>query len=307
MSQYTYNSASRREDLLGMLTNIDPTETQFTTGVQKNKATNTLHEWPTDTLPTVGDNANAEGSDAPADAGTDPTRLQNITQIFLRTAKVSGTEMEVDHAGFDSRMALEVDKEMKKIKNDMEYAFIRGSIASGLPSSSSNAANSRRLKGVKNWITTNTSHHSGATFTEAILNDYFQLSWNNGGKVNAIYTPMSGKRRISSFTAGATKNVDAKDRRLVNAVDVYESDAAGVTMLFPHRYLTIAGDYVGASSATSFDVLGLQEDTWAISFLRPLSTKDLARNGDYERKMLTAEATIEARAQQANFLIKAVQ
>lgn len=301
MSQFTYDNAARREDLLNILTNIDPTETQFFTGVAKTSATNTLHEWPVDTLPTVGDNAQIEGASAIADSGTNPGRAVNVTQIFERVAKVSGTEESVTSAGFSSRMAYEVEKEMKKIKNDIEFALIRGSIASGTGSAA------RRLKGVKNWITTNTSGHSGATFTETMLNDYFQLSWNRGGKVNAIYTPMSGKRRISSFTAGSTKNVDASDRRLINSVDVYESDAAGITMLFPHRYVTQSGDYVGAASATSFAVLGLQEDTWAVATLRPLKATDLAKDGDNEKKMLVTELTLESRAQHGNFLIDQVQ
>ena len=242
------------------------------------------------------------------------TRVVNITQIFAKTAKISGTELggNLRRVG-GNRMNREVTKKMKSLKSDIEYALVRGSIASGVASNSS-AASARRLKGVKNWITTNLTNHSGVSLTETILNDLFQMVWDKGANVDAVYTPMKGKRRISAFTAGSTKNVETTDRRLVNAVDVYESDAAKLVKLFAHRYVTTGigagdtsllgvnkSDYV-TTATPGFDVIGLQEDTWSTAWYRKPFTKQLAETGDFESKEIITEMTLEANQQAANVL-----
>lgn len=302
---FTYPDVARRESLLDIVVNIDPTEHQLVSGLQRSTATNTLHEWIEDSLESVGVNAQAEGADAPADAAGEPVRKQNITQIFSKTAVVSGTESAVTRVGGD-RMAMEIVDKLKALKNDIEYALVRGSIASGV-ASNSGSGSARQLKGIKNWFdgtaTTNTSNYSGATLTETLLNDMFESVWTNSGKeVNAVYTTMKGKRRISGFTAGSTKNVDAMDKRLVNSVDVYESDAARMVKLFAHRYVTVAGDYTAAATP-GFDVLALNEGTWAIAYLqgREPMTQDLATTGDKKSKQIITELTLESRGTRANY------
>jgi hypothetical protein len=301
---FTYPDAARRESLLDIVVNIDPTETQLLSGLQKSSASNTLHEWVEDSLETVGANAQAEGADAPADASGNAVRKQNITQIFAKTAVVTGSELAVNRVG-GNKMAQEITKKIKALKNDIEYALVRGSIASGVASNA--GASGRQLQGVKNWFTgtatTNTSNYSGATLTETVLNDMFQTVWeNSGNEVNAVYTSMKGKRRISGFTAGATKNVETTDKRLVNSVDVYQSDAAKMVKLFAHRFVTVAGDY-GTTATPGFDVLALNEGSWAVAYLqgREPSTVDLAKTGDAERKEIVTELTLEARGARSNF------
>jgi len=297
---FTYGDGSRRESLLDIIVNIDPTEHQLVSGLQRSTASNTLHEWVEDSLETVGDNAQVEGATAPTDGANNPSRKQNITQIFAKTAKVSGTEQAINRVGGD-RMAYEITKKLKALKNDMEFALVRGSIASGV-ASTAGSGSERRLKGIKNWITTNTTNYSGVSLTETLLNDLFQTVWDNSGKqVNAVYTSMKGKRRISSFTAGATKNVETTDKRLVNSVDVYQSDAASMVKLFAHRYVTMSGDYTAAATP-GFDVLALNEGSWAIAYLqgREPKSNDLAVTGDYVAKEIVTELTLEARGEKAN-------
>lgn len=298
----TYGETARRESLLDVLTNIDPTEGRLIKNLQRSTAYNTLHEWPVDTLEAVGDNAQAEGQDAPTDGGTDPSRKQNITQIFAKTAIVTGTEQAVRHAGFSDRMAYEIMKKMKALNNDIEYALVRGSIASGVASVA--GASGRRLKGIKNWITTNVSNYSGASLTETMFNDMLQASWNVGGNINTVLAPMVGKRRVTAFTAGNTREVAASDNLLVNSINVYQSDAAGSVKVFAHRYVTTANEYGTTTVSGGYDVILLQDDTWAVAYLqgREPQTVDLARTGDAIKKEIITELTLEARAQQANVL-----
>lgn len=314
--QYTYPDVARRESLLDGLNMLDPTDTQMLSGFKQGVANNTLHEWIIDTLEAVDDNAQAEGADAPVDVANDPSRPNNITQIFARTAKITGTEQgdNLRRVG-GAKMNLELTKKMKVLKGDIEFALVRGSKASGVASNST--ASARRLAGVKNWITTNVTNQSGTSLTETILNDNFESVWTVGANVDAVYAPMKGKRRISSFNSGATKQVQLGDRRLVNAVDVYESDAAKMVKLFAHRYVTTGigkgdtspanavnkSDYV-TTATPGFDIIGLQEDTWATAWFRKPFTKDLAETGDFTAKEILTEVTLEAHQQAANFLSK---
>lgn len=295
---YTYPDVARRESLLDIMNMLEPTDNQLLNGIMQGPANNTLHEWTIDTLEAVGDNAQAEGADAPADASNDPTRPQNITQIISKTAKITGSETSSNLKRVSgNRMNRELVKKMKALKNDTEFALIRGSRASGVASNST--ASARRLSGVKAWITTNVSNYSGVSLTETILNDIFEAQWSQGASADSVYGPMKAKRRISSFTAGATKQIPYDDRRLILAIDVYQSDAAKLVKLFPHRHVTRAGDYV-TTATPGFDILSLVEDTWGTAWYRRPFTKDLAETGDFSAKQIIQELTLEARNQLAN-------
>jgi hypothetical protein len=299
---YTYPDKARRESLLDVMNMLEPTDTQLLSGLMQGPAANTLHEWTIDSLETVGDNAQPEGGAAPADASNDPSRPQNITQIFAKTAQITGSE-NADNlkrvAG--KRLSRELVKKMKALKNDIEYALIRGSIASGVASNST--ASARRLQGVSNWITSVTSNYSGTSLTETILNDGFQKVWANGAEVDSVYTTMTGKRRISGFTGptGMQRTVNLNDRRLTNAIDVYSSDTAKLVKLFPHRHVQggYTGDYV-TTATPGFDVLALDEDFWGTAWYRRPFTQDLAITGDFVAKEIITEMTLEARNQAAN-------
>lgn len=289
---YQYDDKAVREDLLSILTNLSPTDNQLVSGLATSSASSVLHEWLTDTLGSVKDNAAAEGADFTYPTLTNPTRLFNYTQTFTQPYQVSGTERAVNTAAFNDRFSYEATKAMKMIKNDMEYAVLRGSLACGTGSAA------RRLRGIKNFLSLVTSQ-SGISLTETILNDLLQVQWDNGSECNAIYGGMYMKRKISAFTAGATKNVNLTDRRLVNAVDVYEADAAKVVKLFAHRHMTVSGD-------TNYDIMGLDEDKFRIAYLRKPETLELAKTGDSDKGAILTEATVECLHNHAGFLSKAM-
>lgn len=297
-TNFTYADVGRRESLSDVLTLIAPVQYPLYTGLRKETATNTLDEWITRTVETVGNNAQFEGGEAPADGAGEPSRLQNVSQIFAKTARVSGSELAMDRVGGD-RMAEEIKLKLMALKNDIEFALLRGSIASGV-ASTSGSGSARQLKGIKNWITTNAVNYSGATLTETLLNDMMQGPWDQTGEmVDAIYTTMKGKRRISGFTAGSTKNLNAEDKRLVNAVDVYESDVAHNVKLFAHRHVTVSGDY-GTTATPGFDVIAVKESTWSVANVRPVFTKDLAETGDFKAKEIITELTLRCYNERAN-------
>jgi len=291
---YTYDDKSMKEDLLSVMTNLSPTETQLTSGLATGSANQIMHEWLIDTLGAVKSNAQIEGTDATYHNQTNPTRLFNFTQILKQGFSVSDTERSINSAAFNDRYAYEATKALKQIKNDLEYAVLRGSLACG---TGSDAA--RQMRGIKNSLSLVTSQ-SGVSLSESALNDLFQLVWDNGTEVNAVYGGMYMKRKISGFTAGATKHVSIEDRRLVNAVDVYEADAAKMVKLFAHRYMTVAAD-------TNYDLLGLNEDMFAIDYLRQPLNRELAKTGDATKGEIVLEATLRCMHYNAGFLSQQMQ
>jgi hypothetical protein len=282
----SYDDNAMREDLLAILQNISPTETQLVSGLGTSQATNIYHQTLIDTLAAVKVNAQIEGSAATFHQLTNPSRVANYCQIFKQGFRVSDTDRSVNQAAFNDRYQYEATKALKLIKNDMEYALMRGSLATG------NGA--RQLAGLKNSLSLITSQ-SGVSLSEKILNDLFQLVWDNTGiQVNAVYGDMYIKRKISAFTAGATKYFTQDDRRLINAIDVYQADAASMVKLFAHRYTTVSGD-------TNHDVVAINEDFFKVAYLRKPVVQQLAKVGDSTDGQVTVEATLEPQHPQAGF------
>ena len=105
----TYANVGIREDLSDTIYRVAPEETPFTNNIGTAKATNTYHEWQTESLASAVDtNANLEGDDANLDAANVPSRVGNRTQIADKTAVVSGTNDAVNKAGRATEMARQI-------------------------------------------------------------------------------------------------------------------------------------------------------------------------------------------------------
>ena len=95
----TYTTKGIREDLADIIYNISPTDTPFMSGVGKNKATNTLHQWQTDTLSAVAANLDVEGATISYPTLSSTTKVGNYTQISSKACLVSATDDAVNTAG----------------------------------------------------------------------------------------------------------------------------------------------------------------------------------------------------------------
>lgn len=288
----TYQSTTRAEDVVDIVTNITPSETPLLSGLGRaGDATNTYHEYLTDTFAAYSDNAVAEGADATIADLTPPTRAGNITQIFRKVVQVTGTEQAVtSYEG--NAMDYQKTKNAVELAKDIELALMAGSTASGA------SGNARRLTGVINGISTNsTTRTSGTSLSESDFNDIFEMIYNGSG-VNAdeVYCGATMKRDISGFTAGQTRNIAADDRRLINSVDVYETDF-GMVKIMLHRNVP--------SGANAKGVVAIKNDLWKLAFLqnRGIQYQELGKTGDADKGMYIAELTLENRAEAANAFV----
>ena len=293
----TYNNPSLKEDLLDVITNLSPTENQLATGLKKSKANSSVHVWLVDSYDAVtttsADKITVEGADYGAGDVTNPTRKTNYTQIIKQDWKVSGTEQATAHAGMQSPKAYHMAKSMVHWKNKLEWSLLNGVAAAG------NASTAREMGGIFDQVTTNKVANAAADFTETLMNDYFGQVWGTSAKApDAVYVGALGKRVISAFTAGSTKFTQVNDKRLINTVDVYESDF-GVVKIFLHRFIN---DVLAAGSTGNIAIL--REDTWAIANLREPNNFDAPKGGDYEKGAILGESTLEGLYEKANFVGK---
>ncbi len=293
----TTSAIGNREDLSDIIYRISPTATPFMNLAAKGKATNTLHEWQTqDLAAAVTNNAAVEGDDASGKTVTPTVRLSNRTQISTKTVVVSGTQQSMNSAGRKDEMGYQTSLAALEIKRDMESSATQLDVTATAP---------RQVRGLLGWCYDNSSNGGGSyvaasytgntgqtngttrAFTESQVKSVLQLIYTAGGEPDTIMLPPAMKQTFSTFTGNATRMDKSEDGKLYSAIDVYVSDFGEIKAV-PNRFMR------------SRDVYILQSDKWAISYLRPFTTIDLAKTGDAEQKQLIVEWTVEARAPKAN-------
>lgn len=300
----TYEAKGNREDLADVIYRVDPTDTPFTSAIKKVGATAVNHEWQTQALAAASTaNAVLEGDDATTDAATPTVRLGNICQISDKVARVTGTQQEVDKAGRDNEMDYQVLLKGLELKRDMEAIFLTNQAKS-----TGDDTTARKLASVLSWIKTNTNKDdvgAGAdpsaadgtgtrtdgtqrAFTEALLKGVLNEIWVSGGNPDTIMLGGFNKQVMSGFVGRGTPTEDTKSKKIIAAVDVYESDF-GTLKIVPNR-----------NNPRVRDALILQMDMWAMASLRNMKRVDLAKTGDSERKQLICEYSLESRNEKAS-------
>lgn len=301
----TYDAKGNREDLADVIYRVEYTKTPFMSSVAKVKATAVNHEWQTQDLASVDtSNAVLEGDDATTDSTTATVRLGNIAQISDKVARVTGTQEVVDKAGRDSEMAYQRVLKGLELKNDLEAILVGTNQAKA----SGSAAVARTTASVLSWIGTNTdAGTSGAdpatldgaatrtdgtqrAFKESQLKSVLKSIWENGGDPDTIMVGGFNKQVMSSFVGRGTPTEDTKAKKIVAAVDVYESDF-GTLKIVPNARMRAR------------DALVLQMDMWAVAYLRNMKTVPLAVTGDSQRHQIICEYALEARNEEASGLV----
>jgi hypothetical protein len=301
----TYDAVGNREDLSDVIYRIDPTDTPFMTACEREKATAVNHEWHTQALAAVDtSNAKLEGDDAITVAATPTVRLGNLCQISDKVVRVSGTQRAVEHAGRDDELEYQEMLKGLELKRDMESILVGTNQAKAAGAEGSTP---RKLASVLSWIKTNTDKGAGASdpsaadgtgtrtdgtqraFKESQLKTVLQSIWNSGGKPDTIMVGGFNKQVFSTFTGRATPMEDTKTKKIVAAVDFYDSDFGRLSVT-PNRFMRAR------------DALVLQADMWAVAYLngRRMLSIPLARTGDSERRQMLSEYALVARNEKSS-------
>lgn len=302
----TYQAIGNREDLSDMIYRIDPTDTPFMSGIEREKASAVLHEWQTQAL-AAADNTNAqlEGDDPTTNSTTVTVRLTNRCQISYKVARVSGTQQAVEHAGRDNELAYQEMLKGLELKRDLE-TILAGTNQAKVTGDTTTA---RKTASVISWIKSNTSKGTAGgaadpaaadgtgtrtdgtalAFTEARLKAVLSSIWTNGGKPGTIMTGAFNKQVFSTFTGRASVVEKAETQKITASVDAYESDFG--------KLKVVANRFQRAG-----DVLVLQMNMWALAFLngRNMISIPLAKTGDSDRRQILAEYALVSRNEKAS-------
>jgi len=312
-------AGGNREDLEDVIWELDPFDTYCLTNFDRVKANATFHEHEIDTLVAPTTNRQLEGDDASYVTVASPTRVGNYCQISRKAFLISGTQEVVSKAGRKSEIKRQLKKQMRELKNEMEYAIVRNQA-----SSAGGSATARSMGSIESWIpttdnsgngilATTTASASTAAFgsnvvaaptdgtttgalTEQRFKDALELAWIDGGRTSTILVSSARKEDISAFAGIATNtmNVSGKTKPVLHGdVDVYVS-AYGTHNITLHRHVR-----------TSV-VLCLDPEYWAVAMLRAPFMEQLAKTGDGEKRQLLTEYTLVSRNHAANSKVVAI-
>ena len=287
--------AGDREDIADIIYDVSPVETPGLTRFKKGKATATYHEWLVDALNAAATNYVIEGNDAVTDAATTKVKRGNYTCISDKSPLVTGTQEVIKKVSIDSEMAYQMENKMKELKRDIEkMLWDNNARVAG------NDTLAREAGGMPAYIFTNVSKDSGSTnstgdgtdgftasgttraLTEALVEAALALAWAEGGNPSWGNMGSFQKRKFATFTGNTTRTQEVNTpRKLVNTVDVYVDPLGNEIELVPNRHCV-------AGIVTFVDPAYVKFAT-----LRNFRSKDLAVTGDYVRKQILAEWTLE--------------
>ena len=304
-----YQKASlkgNREDLLDKIFNTSPTETPITSAMGRVTATTDFHEWQTDALAAANPaNKMIDGDDATLQSQTPTNRLGNHLQIFSGAIGVSRRANIVKKAGRAMEMKYLKGKKMLEIKRDIE-AMVLSPTQVAIAATTSVAGQSGGL-GVQcvsnplhNGAGATAAWTSGAptaaitagtnrTFTKALLDTACQNIYTTSGQfAEMLVVSPAHKILFSAFSGIAQNRLEVKGKNqqgaVVSGADVYMSDFGSLSVV-PH--------YLLASSDTAYV---LNTDYLDLAFLDGFVTADLAKTGDSDRVMITADCALSVRA-----------
>jgi len=303
-----------REDLGDQIWNIAPDDTWFLDNAGKTSATNNLHEWLHDTLPTPNlNNAVLENVDAVPQAQAPVSRIGNYTQNLQKVFAVTDAQKASDEAGMTEVARLTYNN-MKAIKLDAEATLLErtaGAIGDNVTA--------RKMLGAAGFLTTNAlcgvggsvvaGDRSTTTFanptvtagtarplTEDLLIAGMQKAFVKGGKVSTLLVSPLGKSTVSGFQERVQKFQDVASNSKVyhTAIDVYDSDFGPISIV-PSIVLA----QVGSTNAYGLDV-----KQFAVAEKQSVGMEKLARTGTYDKYMVNWELTLEVRAEEGSFIIR---
>lgn len=300
----SYDVKGIREDLSDVIYNISPEETPFYTACAKGKATNTFHEWQTDSLRSSAVNAHIEGDDTIAESRAATSRLGNYTQIFKNAVVIPGTDAGLNKAGRAREMAYQVLKIAKEQKLDIEKAmFANQARVAG----SGSAA--RYMAGAPAWLFTNTNFQSGSSgadptgdgtdartddgtptaFSQTKFDSVMQAIWVSGGKPDSVYLSAFQMNVALGFTGNNNQrsNVKAEDEKVIKHMAVYVTPWGTV-------------EFKPTRENRGRDVFIMQDDMWGVGVLRATQNQELAKTGDNEKRQVVTELTLVCRNEKSS-------
>lgn len=321
------DAAGVREDLSNLIGLIDPDEVPFQTMIAGTvKAKNDTHDWQTQALATANRaNASVQGDDLGTTyaAVTPSVRINNRTQIFVKSFVISETLRAADTAGREDEVDFQKLLKGMEIRRDKEAAFLSPTVLV-VPA----AATAGRLRGLGAFIagtatapdtthgttgvtpavtalnqTTALTAGTNRAISISLMSNAAQRAFQSGGMPKYCVMPPSIKTQFSALQGGTSAgaantrlNVDGKRSQasIVAGVDVFSSDFGPLTIV-PDRFC-----FGGVSGDTEGEVYFIDPRYVKVSPYRPYKANEMAKTGDASKWMCVEECTLEVLAPTAH-------
>ena len=288
----SYDAVANREDLTNEIYNISPSETPIVSAIGRTKATNTLHEWQTDSLAAASTaNAQLEGVQFGYATSAPTVRLQNYCQISTKDIVVSGTQRALDHAGIDDYFVYQTMKKGKELRLDIDATIsqVQGYVVG-------DSTTARKTRALGSWLTSNVSRATNGAnatgalyaptdgtqraFTEALLKAVVKSAYDNGGKPNTLFVGSWNKQVVSGFTGRTSARQNIGEEKIAAAASLYASDF-GDLKIVPNR------------NQRGRDAFLIDPEHAKLAYLRGFRVNSIAKQGDADAKQLIAEYALE--------------
>lgn len=282
----TYMDTTRREDLLDRIADVSPDSNYLMTILGTVPVSQTLHEWTEYYQGRPASNSKSvEGDENSFSDLTAATRKNNIAQIIKEVFAVSETDVVVNKVSPKDAYAREMGWAMRRFKNKGEYAILLGTKASG----SSGVA--REMDGIRNIVASDgqfTARASSVSFSEQEFRDIMTDSWNQTDEFLVDLMLMTGQRKghvAAFFTSSTPRSIPADDKRLVQSLDVIESDYGQLVEVRAHKDMPTTGN--------GGEVLGIRKDLCKVGYLRNPKHVPNGVTGDSQKGHIVGEMTVQ--------------
>lgn len=324
-SNATFGTVGKREDLADIIYNHSREDTPLQSMIARTSASNTTHEWQTDTLrkARVALARQVQGNAFAATVPARRTRVGNYMQIVSESVLTTATQDAVDAAGVSTETNYETLKRGKELKLDIEASLFQNT-AGAIGDSVTPAV----LAGLPAWLQSNVSrgvgglssgHASGVpaagatdgtkrTFVFGQVQTVMQSCYNNGAKPTILMMGTATRVALSNnFPAGslATHTIDiraAAPTFVLGSVDVVVTNF-GKLRVVPNAVMATPGlDPDGAAlvggSYRDREAYLIDRSMLSVAYLRPFMMKDQPVAGDISAaKLLVAEYTLRVNSE----------
>lgn len=258
---------------------VAPIDTPFTTlllanGRQKN-ATAKIHTWREKSLNLTDDISVAEGAEATNFAEGVRAELNNVMEIFMKSAKVSGTAQATGAVG--DLFSEEINDRLAELKVNIEKRLITGVKDDG------SVSGIRKMNGILQFVHPDNkiTGETAGVITEAEVKGLARKLWEKGVSSGEIYALVNAdiKEQIDEIYKDRY-NYQAQTNEFGLVVQTIDTNYG--------RLNFVLNRHVPADKIIAFDLNAV-----AVAFLRQPVFELLGKTGDSIQGQVIAEATLE--------------
>ena len=223
----------------------------------------------------------ANGKQAVARARNRPS---NYVQTLSRTVEVSGVQEAIKKlGGITSEIDYQIMQAMRQLALELEKTLVMG-VKSQVGDGSSTF---RTMGGLWAMVNTNRTADSGNIDTDAIEADIRSI-WDAGGVPRAVVTSGKLAQDISNLYADRIRTDVQASVGGVNITSIINPLGVGPIAIIPHR-MVADGEYYMLDTARI-----------ALGYLRPFFMKNLADDGDADKRWIGGDYTLQLMNEEAH-------